>query len=70
MSSDDEKPYVLSEPEEQALNARGPVVSSWQALHDRQVSTLEVPFDSGDGERPHTVSELLSCLYRTTAPFA
>src|SRR3954464_1123940 len=42
-----------------------PVVPSWQALRDRQVSTLEVPFDSGDGERPHTVSELLSCLYRT-----
>jgi oligoendopeptidase F len=61
----DEKPYVLSEPEEQALNARRPVVSSWQSLHDRQVSTLEVPFDSGDGERPHTVSELLSCLYRS-----
>jgi oligoendopeptidase F len=60
-----EKPYVLSEPEEQALNARGPIVSSWQSLHDRQVSTLAVPFDSGDGERPHTVSELLSCLYRT-----
>jgi oligoendopeptidase F len=59
-----EKPYVLSEPEEQALNARRPVVSSWQSLHDRQVSTLEVPFDSGDGVRPHTVSELLSCLYR------
>ena len=60
----EEKPYVLSEPEEQALNARRPVVSSWQALHDRQVSTLEIPFDSGDGVRPHTVSELLSCLYR------
>jgi oligoendopeptidase F len=60
----EEKPYVLSEPEEQALNARRPVVSSWQSLHDRQVSTLEVPFDSGDGVRPHTVSELLSCLYR------
>lgn len=60
----DEKPYVLSEPEEQALNARRPVVASWQSLHDRQVSTLEVPFDSGDGVRPHTVSELLSCLYR------
>jgi oligoendopeptidase F len=61
----DEKPYVLSEPEEQALNARRPVVSSWQSLHDRQISTLAVPFDSGEGERPHTVSELLSCLYRT-----
>jgi oligoendopeptidase F len=60
-----EKPYVLSEVEEQALNARHPVVASWQSLHDRQLSTLEVPFDSGDGVRPHTVSELLSCLYRT-----
>jgi oligoendopeptidase F len=60
----EEKPYVLSEQEEQALNARGPVASAWQSLHDRQVSTLEVPFDSGDGVRPHTVSELLSCLYR------
>ncbi|HEY3543998.1 MAG TPA: M3 family oligoendopeptidase [Gaiellaceae bacterium] len=61
-----EKPYVLSEPEEQALNARRPVVSAWQALHDRQVSTLEVPFDPGDGEgpTPHGVSQLLSYLYR------
>jgi len=61
-----EKPYVLSEPEEQALNARRPVVSSWQALHDRQVSTMEVPFDPGDGEgpTPHGVSQLLSYLYR------
>jgi len=60
----EEKPYVLSEAEEQTLNARAPVVSSWQSLHDRQVSTLEIPFDSGDGIRPHTVSELLSCLHR------
>src|SRR5579872_591605 len=64
----EEKPYVLSEAEEQALNARRPVVSSWQALHDRQVSTLEIPFDAGDGERPHTVSELLSYLYRPDRP--
>src|SRR5207302_867293 len=59
-----EKPYVLSEPEEQALNARRPMVSAWQALHDRHVSTLEVPFDAGEGERPHTISQLLSYLYR------
>ncbi|HZR95575.1 MAG TPA: M3 family metallopeptidase [Gaiellaceae bacterium] len=59
-----EKPYVLSEPEEQALNARRPTVSAWQALHDRQVSTLEVPFDAGDGTQPHTISQLLSYLYR------
>ncbi len=60
-----EKPYVLSEPEEQALNARRPTMSAWQALHDRHVSTLEVPFDAGEGEQPHTISQLLSCLYRT-----
>jgi oligoendopeptidase F len=60
----EEKPYVLSEPEEQALNARRPTVSAWQALHDRQVSTLEIPFDAGEGETPHTISQLLSYLYR------
>ncbi len=60
-----EKPYVLTEPEEQALNARRPTVSAWQALHDRQVSTLEVPFDAGEGEQPHTISQLLSYLYRS-----
>jgi oligoendopeptidase F len=60
----EEKPYVLSELEEQALNARRPTVAAWQALHDRHVSTLEVPFDAGEGERPHTISQLLSYLYR------
>jgi oligoendopeptidase F len=60
----DEKPFVLSEAEEQALNARRPTVSAWQALHDRHVSTLEVPFDAGEGEEPHTISQLLSYLYR------
>jgi len=60
----EEKPYVLSEPEEQALNARRPTVSAWQALHDRQVATLEIPFDAGEGEKPHTVSRLLAYLYR------
>jgi oligoendopeptidase F len=61
-----EKPYVLSEPEEQALNARRPVVQAWQSLHDRQVSTMEIPFDAGDreGATPHGVSQLLSYLYR------
>jgi oligoendopeptidase F len=60
----EEKPYVLSELEEQALNARRPTVSAWQALHDRQVATLEVPFDDGEGLRSHTVSTLLAYLYR------
>jgi oligoendopeptidase F len=60
----EEKPYVLSELEEQALNARRPTVSAWQALHDRQVATLEIPFDDGEGLRSHTVSTLLAYLYR------
>ena len=59
-----EKPYVLTEPEEQALNARRPMVSAWQSLHDRQVSTMEVEFDAGEGAEPHGVSQLLSYLYR------
>ncbi|HZS24769.1 MAG TPA: M3 family oligoendopeptidase [Gaiellaceae bacterium] len=59
-----EKPFVLSEPEEQALNARRPTVSAWQALHDRHLSTLEIPFDAGEGEQPHTTTQLLSYLYR------
>jgi len=61
----DEKPYVLSEPEEQALNARRPTVSAWQGLHDRQIATLEIPFDAGEGVQPQTVSTLLSYLYRS-----
>jgi oligoendopeptidase F len=59
-----EKPFVRSEPEEQALNARNPTAGAWQLLHDRHTSTLEVPFDPGDGEEPHTISRLLSYLYR------
>jgi len=61
----EEKPYVLSEPEEQALNARRSTVSAWQSLHDRQVATLEIPFDAGEGVQPHTVATLLSYLYRS-----
>ena len=60
----EEKPYVLTEPEEQALNARTPAVASWSSLHDRQVATLEIPFDAGEGVRPHSVNLLLSQLYR------
>jgi oligoendopeptidase F len=60
----EEKPYVLSELEEQALNARRPAVSSWASLHDRQVATLEVPFDAGQGVEPHSVNVLLSYQYQ------
>ena len=60
----DEKPYVLTEPEERALNARTPTVSSWSSLHDRQIATLEIPFDAGDGVEPHSVNVILSYMYR------
>ena len=60
----EQKPYVLSEAEEQALNARRPAVTAWQTLHDRHVATMEVPFDGGEGEEPHNVSRLLSYLHR------
>lgn len=59
----EEKPYVLREPEEQALNARRPAVSAWESLHGRQLATLTVEFDAGDGSRAHTIDELLSYLY-------
>src|SRR3954468_15773947 len=55
-----EKPYMLSEAEEQALNARRPVISAWQTLHGKQLATIEVPFDAGNGEEPHTIDRLLS----------
>lgn len=58
-----EKPYVKSEPEEQALNARQSAVSAWQALHDRHVATIEVPFDAGNGPEPHSVTRLLAYVY-------
>ena len=59
-----EKPYVLTEPEEQALNLRRPVISAWQTLHGKQLATIEVEFDGGDGPEPHTIDRLLSYLYR------
>jgi oligoendopeptidase F len=58
------KPYVRSELEEQALNTRSPAVAAWQTLHDRQIATLEIPFDAGAGTEPHTLARLLSYLYR------
>ena len=59
-----EKPYVLGEPEEQALNARKPAVSAWQSLHGRQLATLEIEFDAGEGAEPHTIDRLLSYVHR------
>ncbi len=60
----EEKPYVLAEPEERALNARQPAISSWESLHGRQLATLTIDFDAGEGSEPHTIDRLLSYLYR------
>jgi oligoendopeptidase F len=59
----EEKPYVLGEAEEQALNARWPALSAWQSLHGRQLATLTIEFDAGQGPEPHTVDRLLSYLH-------
>jgi oligoendopeptidase F len=59
----EEKPYVLPEGEEQALNARRPAISAWESLHGRELATLTVDFDGGDGPEPHTVDRLLSYVH-------
>ena len=54
-------PHTLSEPEERMLAERGPAaVSAWQTLFGQVTSTLETPFDGGDGDEPHTIDRLLS----------
>ncbi|MGD9697000.1 MAG: M3 family oligoendopeptidase [Thermoleophilia bacterium] len=54
-------PHTLSEPEERMLSERGPAaVSAWQTLFGRITSTLEAPFDAGQGEEPHTIDRLLA----------
>jgi oligoendopeptidase F len=59
----EERPYVLPEGEEQALNARQPALSAWQSLHGRELATLTVSFDAGDGPEPHTIDHLLSYVH-------
>jgi oligoendopeptidase F len=59
----EEKPYVLPEGEEQALNARRPAISAWESLHGRELATLTVEFDGGDGSEPHTIDRLLSYVH-------
>src|SRR5579884_588178 len=61
--SREEKPYVLSEGEEQALNARRPALAAWESLHGRELATLTVEFDGGDGPEPHTIDRLLSYVH-------
>jgi oligoendopeptidase F len=60
----EEKPYVLPEGEEQALNARRPAISAWESLHGRELATLTVDFDAGEGTEPHTLDRLLSYVHR------
>jgi oligoendopeptidase F len=60
----DEKPYVLPEGEEQALNARRPAIAAWESLHGRELATLTVDFDAGEGVEPHTIDRLLSYVHR------
>src|SRR5438067_12688467 len=59
----EEKPYVLPEGEEQALNARRPAISAWESLHGRKLATLTVEFDGGDGAEPHTIHRLLPYVH-------
>jgi oligoendopeptidase F len=58
-----EKPYVLPEGEEKALNARRPAISAWESLHGRELATLTVEFDGGDGPEPHTIDRLLAYIH-------
>ncbi len=59
----EEKPYVLPEGEEQALTARRPAISAWESLHGRELATLTVEFDGGEGPEPHTIDRLLSYVH-------
>jgi len=59
----EEKPYALAEGEEQALNARRPGISAWESLHGRELATLTIDFDAGEGSEPHTIDRLLSYVH-------
>ena len=57
-------PHTLSEPEERVLSERDPAaVSAWQTLFGQTTSTIEVPFDGGEGEEQHTVDRLLAYVH-------
>jgi len=59
----EEKPYVLPEGEEQALNARRSAISAWESLHGRELAMLSVDFDAGEGPEPHTLDRLLAYVH-------
>jgi oligoendopeptidase F len=56
-------PHTLSEAEERMLSERAPAATgAWHTLFSRVTSTLETPFDNGDGEEPHGIDRLLSYM--------
>ena len=56
-------PHTLSEPEERMLSERAPAATNaWHMLYGRVTSTLETPFDNGEGEEPHGIDRLLSYM--------
>ena len=56
-------PHTLSEPEERMLSERAPAATgAWHTLYSRVTSTLETPFDNGDGEESHSIDRLLSYM--------
>ncbi len=62
-------PHTLSEPEERMLSERAPAaVSAWHTLFARINSTLEATFDSGEGQQPHNIDQLLSCMRHPDRP--
>jgi oligoendopeptidase F len=57
-------PHTLSEAEERILGEREPAaVNAWQTLFAQETSTIEVPFDDGSGEKPHTIDRLLAYVH-------
>lgn len=56
-------PHTLSEDEERMLAERAPAAAgAWHNLFAQIVSTLETPFDAGEGEQPHGIDLLLSYM--------
>ena len=39
------------------------MISAWESLHGRELATLTVEFDGGDGPEPHTIDRLLSYVH-------
>jgi oligoendopeptidase F len=60
----DDRHYLESLRRFRPLAERDPAaVSAWQTLFGQTTSTIEVPFDAGDGEQPHNVDRLLAYIH-------